>query len=577
MRRNEISFWLLFLVLNFLFFLPGYLVNTGTSSFFPVQGFLQGSVYERIKTIFVRSNYDIFRLSVDLFLVVMVYYMLRKKIRPGFYGWFAGIYYVITLAYITYYVSFEKLYLIPPVSYNDITLLKLGIVNILNGHWMKTAVMILLVSSVAYGLIWLVTRMIRMLHKLEWGIISKSLIIILVISILINTVKSGLTYTSNQAFQESFALIGTGVKSSADARKNLLNFNVDGINRLMNYQGLNLKSKPDIYVLFIESYGKLLYDNEILRAPYLRCMDSCETVLLGKGWNVASGFSTSPVSGGQSWISYSTVMFGYNVRNQGTFNSLLKIPDMARYNNLFRVLKQNGYKTYRLNAMPQAPNLEVPWDTYSNFYSIDKWINFSDLNYTGRLYGFGPSPPDQYSIHFAGRYMEQNSPGPHALFFITQTTHNPFYSPVSLASDWQSLNEDKDSTAVHASVFLKKPKISDYAKAVRYDLSAMVQFITQIPDSNAIFLLIGDHQPPVITNAGDGFETPVHIISRNSKFTENFGQYGFKKGMRADEKASPVRHEGIYSMFMREFVRLHGMDHSKLPGYLPYGIQVSGL
>lgn len=44
MRRNEINFWLLFFALNFLFFLPGYFVNAGTSSFFPLQGFLQGSV-----------------------------------------------------------------------------------------------------------------------------------------------------------------------------------------------------------------------------------------------------------------------------------------------------------------------------------------------------------------------------------------------------------------------------------------------------------------------------------------------------------------------------------------------------
>ncbi len=119
-------------------------------------------------------------------------------------------------------------------------------------------------------------------------------------------------------------------------------------------------------------------------------------------------FSTSPVSGGQSWVSYTSVLFGYNIRNQGTFNSLLKNPAMDHYDNLFRVLSQNGYKTFRLNAIPQASNLEVPWEIYSRFYSIDKWINFSDLNYSGKLYGFGPSPPDQYSINFAGRYINQN-------------------------------------------------------------------------------------------------------------------------------------------------------------------------
>ena len=575
MRRNEIRFWLLFLVLNFLFFLPGYLINAGTSFFLPVRGFLHGSLYERVKTIFVRSNYDLFRLSVDLFLISMTYYALRKHIRPVLYGWLAGIYYVITFLFITYYVSFEKIYLIPPIIYNDLTLLKLGFVNIMNGWWMKTAGIILLVLAMSYGLIGLVRKMIKTLSEITWSRYSQSVIVILVILILINTLKSGFTYTSNQAFQETFALIGSNVKSSAEARKNLMHFDVDRINSLMNYHTLNLKSKPDIYLLFVESYGKLLYENPDLRVPYLRCMDSCESVLLRNGLNVATGFSTSPVSGGQSWVSYTSVLFGYNIRNQGTFNSLLKNPAMAHYDNLFRVLSQNGYTTFRLNAIPQAPNLEIPWETYSRFYSIDKWINFPDLNYTGRLYGFGPSPPDQYSINFAGRYMDRDSPGPRALFFITQTTHNPFYSPDSLAHDWQSLNGQADDIAFHASVLLKKPRIKDYAKAVHYDLSALVQFMTSVPDSNAIFILIGDHQPPVITSAKDGFETPVHFISRNKDFIRTFMQFGFREGMKADEKAVPIRHEGIYSMFMREFVRFYGTEHSQLPEYRPEGIKVS--
>jgi hypothetical protein len=572
MLRNEIRFWLLFLFLNFLLFLPGFLVNAGTSSFLPLNGFLHGSMYERVKTIFVRSNYDIFRLSVDLFLISFIYYLLRKHIRPALYGWLAGIYYILAFAYITYYVTFEKVYLIPPVIYNDISLLKLGFVNIMDGKWLKAAAIILLVLSLSFGLIWLVRQMIKALHSITWSRFSKAAIMILAILILINTLKSGFTYTSNQAFQETFALIGSNIKSSADARKNLMHFNVDRINSHMNYQQVSLKSKPDIYLFFVESYGKLLYESRALRVPYLRCMDSCESVLHQSGMKVATGFSTSPVSGGQSWVSYTTVMFGYNIRNQGTFNSLLKNPAMAHYDNLFRVLKQKGYRTYRLNAMPQESNLEVPWETYSRFYSIDKWINFPDLKYTGRLYGFGPSPPDQYSLNFAGRYINKNSPGPRALFFITQTTHNPFYSPDSLARDWQSLNGDTDRISFHASVFLKNPRITDYAKAVHYDVSALLQFITQVPDSNSIFILIGDHQPPVITSADDGFETPVHIICRNKEFISSFMQFGFREGMIADEKAVPIRHEGIYSMFMREFVRFYGTDHSQLPAYRPFGI-----
>ena len=66
-----------------------------------------------------------------------------------------------------------------------------------------------------------------------------------------------------------------------------MNFNVDRINSRMNYQHLSLKSKPDIYLLFVESYGKLLYESPELRGPYFRWMDSCASVLLPK-WHECS-------------------------------------------------------------------------------------------------------------------------------------------------------------------------------------------------------------------------------------------------------------------------------------------------
>jgi len=75
-----------------------------------------------------------------------------------------------------------------------------------------------------------------------------------------------------------------------------MHFDVDRINGRMNYEQLSVKLKPNIYLIFVESYRRLLYESPELRTPYLRCMGSCESVLLGKGMNVATGFSTSPVS-----------------------------------------------------------------------------------------------------------------------------------------------------------------------------------------------------------------------------------------------------------------------------------------
>jgi hypothetical protein len=142
--------------------------------------------------------------------------------------------------------------------------------------------------------------------------------------------------------------------------------------------------------------------------------------------------------------------------------------------------------------------------------------------------------------------------------------------------DWRSLNRNGDKNRNPKSVFLKNPKSTDYLKAVCYDIKVLSRFIITNADCNSIFILIGDHQPPIIAGRQDGFETPVHIISRKKSFTDGFIQYGFRQGMEAAE-GNPVHHEGIYSMFMREFIRNFGRDTSRLPSYLPLGIIPSDL
>ena len=575
MSRNEVKFWTLLLTLNFILFLPGYLLNGDTSQFFPFQGIIQGSIYERFKSVFVRQNMDIFRISIDLFVLVFTYCLLRKHINSNLYGCLSGIYYVLILSFLIYYHTVEKIYHIPPQILNDISLLKLGFFNIGDQSVYRSILIMLPVLTVLALLVLAVMKLTVYTRDIVPGVFSKTILWVLGLLITVNTLKSGITATPEHTFQGTFALMAGSVKSSADSRRNLRNFTVEGINRELNYNAYTLNSKPDIYLIFMESYGKILFEDPYLKDAFIKCLDSCAVVISGQGWNMASGFSVSPVSGGKSWVSYTSVMFGFNIRNQGTYNAMLKDPAITYYDNIFRVLHNNGYKTFRLNAMPENSDMKVPLETYSRFYGIDQWINFRDLKYTGRLYGFGPSPPDQYSINFADEYIRKSHTEPYALFFITQTTHHPFHSPDTIAVDWRSLNYDRDSSKYHAMVFLKKPTIRDYRKAVCYDVRTLTRFISGKTGSNAIFVVIGDHQPPVIAGKLTGFETPVHIICRDREFTEAFYKYGLRAGLKPDRHGAPIHHEGIYSMFMREFIRLYGNYPGGLPEYRPYGVLIN--
>lgn len=572
MPNNKIKFWILLILLNCFLFLPKYLIEYNSSTFFPHANFLHFSLYDSFKFLFVRYNYDIFRINVDLFLLVFIFYFLRKRINLKKYAWYAGIYYVVMFLFIVYYNVLEKVFLIKPVLYDDLYLFKLGFIN--SGGRLS----LLLVAEILFFfvIVWLSVKLFQYFFTLvldiQFGKKSKIVLGIIGLLLMINIFKSGLTFEPHHTFQSTFLMMADNVQYSVEAFHNLKQFDIKKLNRQMNYDQYQLKKKPNVYFLFVESYGKILYENQNLRPKYLELMESCQNKLQANGFHVFSQFSTSPVSGGGSWISYSSVMFGFNLKNQATYLSLMKIAETADYNHQFRWFNKQGYRNYRLISMPDNENLKVPWELYSRFYGADEWIRFKDLDYHGIQYGFGPSPPDQYSISYANDYIQKKGITPYTLFFISQNSHSPFYCPDSVVTNWRSLNNTKQMSK-STSAFLKNPNFNDYSKAITYDLASFVQFITTEGKDNDIFILIGDHQPPMLTDEDAGFETPVHIIVRDSMFGSGFSKYGFTPGMLITGNHKAIKHEGVYSMFMHEFIKNYGTDTTHLPVYRPEGIQ----
>ena len=157
------------------------------------------------------------------------------------------------------------------------------------------------------------------------------------------------------------------------------------------------------------------------------------------------------------------------------------------------------------------------------------------------------------------------------LFFITQNSHYPFAPLPPLVEDWHTLNsvtdnqgEIDDDAREHA------VRRQDYFNAIDYSLRMVVQFILQIGDDDALFVLIGDHQPPRVSRRADGFDTPIHIISRDPNVIGAFQAQGFTPGLWVDGKEPTMKHEGFYSMLVRALLS-DGKKDTQLPSYLPDG------
>ncbi len=574
MNRNELKFWCCFLLLNFLLFVPRYLFEFDSSTFFPYRVFSQGSAFYTFKYIFNRENYDIFRFSIDFSFLVLLAFLFKKKIRLNIAGILLSLFYIVIFLYQAYSQSFEAIFNVEPFLYNDISSLKTGFEIVTDGQGFLVVIYVLLMLLLVFVVYSFFRYFLILIKTADFGRYSAVIMSLLIILMIYSSIRYGKEQISEMEFINVSYELADNITRSIHTEKQIRKVDLSELKQDYKYKKLNLKTSPNIYFIFIESYGKIVYTNSDLKESYLKNIARLDSLLTKNHFYSSSILSVSPVFGGTSWVSYGSVLYGINFLDSKTFDVLTNKKEIDDAVSLVKLFRSSGYKNYRLSSIKPQNDMEIPWDKYTKIYTVDQWIRFEDLNYNGKLYGFGPSPPDEYALNFAYNFIQKNDAEkePYTLFFISMNSHTPFFAPKISENGWENLNKDPEEF-VQKSVFLKKPKLSDYGNAINYQLTYLIRFISE-HGGNDLFVLIGDHQPPVIAKSKDGFETPVHIISRDSTFIDGFEKYGFNRGLQIDDLNKSVRHEGLYSIFLREFMRNYADSSAILPNYLPEGISI---
>lgn len=571
--KIELRFWGSFLLLNFLLFVPAYVANIDRSSFFPWEVFANWSPLLMAKALFYnRSNLDIFRWSIEFSMLLFSFLIWRKKGQRFFIFGLLVLYWLL-LSYQIYHQAFYALYQSPPFFYNDWGLLRVGWKIVLHDFKFQHLLALLALA----GLAWLSYRLIRYLLQTiathSFSRISLSIIFFLVAESLLILFRWGYRAWPEHVPQFHIAPIVKNIKESQEAQREMEQMNIPALSAYRPYDSLHLVSKPNLFFLFIESYGRVVYDDPQIREPYRETILKLENRLQDSAWHSRSIYSTAPVSGGASWVSYSTFLDGFDFKNRGTYWALLQDEDFANYQHLPRLLQSKGYRNYRLSSIGGSGDMEIPWDTYTRFYAVDEWIRYEAFNYKGLLYGWGPSPPDQFSLHFANEQIRRQEQGaPFTLFFITQNSHNPFVSPSAITPNWRSLNDSTVNQQTESRIF-EQPVLENYISAIQYQLDFITNFIITEGQTNDIFIICGDHQPPIFPLPGAGFETPLHIIAKDSSFLKAFAEQHFSLGLHLQDTTHSILHEGFYSLLMHHLIRQFGDGTQKAPPYLPNGYQ----
>jgi hypothetical protein len=353
------------------------------------------------------------------------------------------------------------------------------------------------------------------------------------------------------------------------------------------YAQLRLTHKPDIYLVMIESYGRVMVENPMMRAPWAVQVTRMQRTLEAAGWHMASAFSRAPVMGGRSWLAEGSVLMGARVRYEAVFRQL--IAQIGRVPNLHGFLHAQGYhRTLLAPADRVRPGVEE-----ANYYDYDRCVRYEDLHYTGPRMGWG-IVPDQYSLAYFSEHVLPQLPQPRVIDYHMVTSHAPWRALPELVDDYRTLNrgkgkrfEEHDVDNVHKRLerYLREERFAymgdlkydlaaRYRDTILYDLAVLERHFSTVSD-DAVVIMLGDHQPPFISSETEGFDTPIHVLARDPNVLAELQAQGFTPGLRLQRGASAaVWHQGLFSLLVRALARSSGLPEAQWPAYVRKGVRL---
>lgn len=569
----EVSFWISFLALHVLLFLPVVLMDREDGAILPSFRFA-GLSLEQIWTHFAvrRREPDLLRFNSEIVLFVTLW----AAIRPLRYV-AVRIFFVITYLLVFFYYLYEgaslTFFSVEPVFYAQLRMATEGFSFFLQNARVTTAFVAGTLVLIAGGAALVARIALYVLPDCGPGLATRIALVLLALLIAVQAAfRSDLLARPEMVFSSITAKLVRNIGESRSIYLDVQQIETSESAPSEDYSQFDLVKRPPIYIIFVESYGSVILKRNDWRSLYGELTARLEQDLASAGWHAASALSLAPTWGGGSWMSYTSALFGLRVSSDPQYYALLDKYEAGGFPDLGQFLKEQGYHYYRLTALSMGLP-ESQWERYASFFGVDRWLQYEDLNFVGPEYGWGPAPPDQYSLNFARETMRSETMEPFLFFTITQNSHYPWAPQPVLIESWKQLNMPGPPPPPSSELIEHAERRQNYWSAIEYQLEMLTDFIISEPNEDAVFVLLGDHQPPRVSRREDGWDTPLHIIAKDALFVASFSEYGLTKGLAVWEPEPALRHEGFLSMFVRQLLTAYG-DGAELPLYLPEGIPV---
>lgn len=297
---------------------------------------------------------------------------------------------------------------------------------------------------------------------------------------------------------------------------------------------LGALNDKDVFIIFIESYGRAIWDAPSYRQVMEPRFQDFEKSLRDGGYSIASRFIASSAFGGGSWLAHSSLQSGIWIDNNVHWERLLQsdVTPLPAYFN------EAGYVT--VSVMP-AMDIDVEEWPEGGYFEFTHHLWKKDMDYNHHGYDWSPMPDQFVLLRFQEHFLTPDAPPAFAEFVMT-SSHLPFSAiPPFHEGSWDPASfmqtlRSRPMQLFKENTYQKLPRdVEGYSAAITYSLRTVVDFLLNRYDGEAVVVLLGDHQPVRIMPGTDTNQVPLHIITRDTSLTQRFVERGFVPGWFPNE------------------------------------------
>lgn len=552
----QLRFTLWLVISNLILFLPVTVAYHDVAGWTPFGGIVNLEVEGKLSILFLSHNYHPFRLLGEWTLALILLSSLsRMWTGSRLLSWILATVFIFCFFFQCYYALMMGIYGEPPYFRNEWILIQEVVPVYLAGNGISFGWVLLLLGLFLSLLFWVTYRLFRLYLKTIPAVFSYRSGKLLAGTVLLFMTASQIRYRNADVHDlrlNSQWIMPRILDALAWDKPDPLDHIRSRSEIYSSWMTDSLSNQPDIYLIFIESYGAVPFLSSYIQGPFLEKIGQMNSRLEDRGWHCQSTYSLSPIKGGRSWLAFSSALFGLHIEDQLTYNRMFNLD--FPYHHLIRYLNKQGYRTIRMNTMQTNAQIDsmIPYDKVAAFHEFDDWVLFPDIPYSGYAYNSIGGIPDQFALEFVWESRIKNDPAPHFVFFITLDSHAPWFPPPPVKADYRDLNKIVKSPYT-TDRSLEADVMDRYLATISYEWDFLEQFILTKAKETDLFILIGDHQPPAmehqIWNQINDFAVPLHIISRDTLLASQLSSFDFVPGLIPVVKDSITwRHEGVFPL-----------------------------